>query len=220
MSSIETSEGKSINETLVKSLTGGDKIRARRLYENYWEFAPTHKLVLATNHKPRIKSGSHAIWRRIVLIPFSAKFWERGVDAAGPDELEADKSLGGQLLVELPGILAWAVRGCLAWQEHGLQRPAEVLAATEEYRSEEDVIGEFLAERTSRGGQVASGELYRAYIAWAEDQGDYPISHRRFSDLILQKDWIEKKKSMGNFFTGLDLLREFKKQNPVDDWTR
>src|SRR5262249_22300760 len=125
----EPEQGRRLAEALVKQLTGGDRIRARRMKENFWEFAPSHKLVLCTNHKPRIRGNDHAIWRRVRLVPFTATFQEH----------QQDKQLAQKLRAELPGILAWMVRGCLEWQRDGLGLPAVVKAATEEYRSEEDM---------------------------------------------------------------------------------
>ena len=110
ISAIETEQGRKLNEVLVKELTGGDPIRARRMREDFWEFRPTHKVFLATNHKPVITGTDHAIWERIRLIPFTVTI---------PKE-QRDTTLPDKLLAELPGILAWAVQGCLTWQQEGL----------------------------------------------------------------------------------------------------
>src|SRR5690606_33658354 len=110
VASIETEEGSRLRESLVKELTGGDRISARRMKEDYWEFEPTHKIVLATNHKPQIRGTDHAIWRRVHLVPFTVTI---------PDD-QQDRDLPSKLRGELPGILAWCVRGCLEWQQIGL----------------------------------------------------------------------------------------------------
>ena len=107
---VETDQGRRMAESLVKEITGGDKIRARRMREDYWQFSATHKIVLACNHKPTVRGTDLAIWRRLQLVPFDRIF--------APDE--ADKRLGKKLRQELPGILAWAVRGCTEWQATGL----------------------------------------------------------------------------------------------------
>ena len=103
----ETERGGRLNEGLVKSLTGGDQIKARRMRENFWEFRPTHKLWLATNHKPRIAGTDVAIWSRLKLIPFHAQFLE--------GDPRRDPGLPDRLAAELPGVLSWAVEGCIAW---------------------------------------------------------------------------------------------------------
>ena len=134
---IEVDEGQRLAESLVKELTGGDRIRARFMRCNFFEFPPTHHIWLAVNHKPTIRGTDTGIWRRIKLIPFAVSI---------PDE-EQDKALGEKLQAERAGILAWAVQGCLAWQEHGLGEPDEVRQATSEYRGEQDVLATFIAER-------------------------------------------------------------------------
>ena len=103
---IETDEGQRFNESLLKELSGGDKVRARRMREDFWEFDPTHKIVLAANHKPFVRGTDHGIWRRLRLVPFTVTI---------PDD-EQDKQLPVKLVAEYAGILAWAVQGCLEWQ--------------------------------------------------------------------------------------------------------
>ena len=113
---VESAEGARLNESLVKQLTGSDRISARRMHEDFWEFSPTHKLMLCTNHQPVIRETKTAIWRRVKLIPFNVTI---------PEE-EQDKELPAKLREEYSGILAWAVRGCIDWQQNGLQTPDEV----------------------------------------------------------------------------------------------
>lgn len=116
----ETDDGRRLAEGAVKQLTGSDKVLARRMREDFWEFDPTHKVLLATNHKPEVRGTDHAIWRRLRLIPF---------DIVIPDA-EQDKMLPKKLEAELKGILAAAVQGCLEWQRLGLGLPDEVKQAT------------------------------------------------------------------------------------------
>ncbi|ROR03388.1 phage/plasmid primase, P4 family, partial [Desulfosoma caldarium] len=132
----ESAEGRRLDEALIKRLTGGDTISARFLYAEPFEFKPQCKIVIATNHKPDIRGQTSAIWRRMRLVPFTVQI---------PPE-EQDRELGQKLEAELPGILAWAVRGCLEWQRQGLQPPEAVTEATEGYRSEMDTIGDFIDE--------------------------------------------------------------------------
>ena len=146
VAAVETEAGRRLAESLVKELTGGDRIRARRMREDFWEFAPTHKVWLAGNHKPRVFGTDHGIWRRLKLIPF---------DVTIPDD-EQDKKLPLKLAAELPGILNWAIAGCLDWQRDGMQEPAVVIEATKEYAEEGDEVGDFIA------GECVLGEEFKA----------------------------------------------------------
>jgi putative DNA primase/helicase len=172
VAAIETQEGRRINEALVKELTGGDPIRARRMREDFWEFLPTHKIILATNHKPEIRGTDHAIWRRVKLIPFTVII---------PDDKQ-DTQLPTTLLEELPGILAWLVRGCLDWQHGGLRTPAAVVDATAQYRKEEDMFEEFLEGECFRAPSAtcASADLYAAYLTWCLANDKEPLNKTRF----------------------------------------
>ena len=138
---IETEDGRRLAESLVKELTGGDRVRARRMREDFWEFAPTHHVWLAGNYKPTIRGTDHGIWRRVKLIPF---------DVVISDD-EQDKHLSSKLAGELSGILNWALAGCLNWQRSGMVEPTEVQMATQEYSHEMDTIGQFIAERCELG---------------------------------------------------------------------
>ena len=159
----ETNESARLNEARVKALTGEDPITARRPYGQFETFTPTLKLWLGVNHKPRVDDDSHAFWRRVRLIPFTQRF----------DGDRRDPNLKDKLRAELPGILAWAVRGCLEWQEHGLEPPAQVRAATEQYREDSDVLATFLAERCVMADDLSIGArlLYQAYRQWAGAEG-------------------------------------------------
>jgi putative DNA primase/helicase len=177
--SIEVNDGRRFNESLVKQLTGGDTVKARRLYENFWQFEPTHKVWLATNHRPDVRGTDQAIWRRIKLIPFTV--------AIPPEEQDAE--LPEKLRDELPGVLAWAVRGCLEWQRDGLGEPDEVRRATNEYRAHMDVLAGFIEERCVIGQRAWAKfkTLYEEYTEWAEESGERPESKRRFGDSLSER---------------------------------
>jgi putative DNA primase/helicase len=160
----ESGEGRRLDEAVVKQLTGRDTIAARFLYGEHFEFVPQFKLVLATNHRPRVDGADDAIWDRLRLVPVEQSF--RGRE---------DKGLQEALAGELPGILAWAVRGCLQWGSEGLGTAAAVTHATEEYRRDEDVLGGFLAERCKSDGETATTDLRRAYEEFCEDAGERPL---------------------------------------------
>jgi len=134
VTTIEADEGNRFSESLVKQITGNDRLTARFLYGEYFDFDPTFKIFIATNHKPVIRGTDHAIWRRIRLVPFSVTFPEK----------KQDKNLLAALKDEYPGILNWLIEGCLRWQTEGLGAPPAVREATEKYRTEMDVIGSFL----------------------------------------------------------------------------
>jgi putative DNA primase/helicase len=176
VATIETQEAGRLNESFVKEATGGDPIRARRMREDFWEFLPTHKMLLATNHKPEIRGMDHAIWRRIKLIPFTVTI----------PEAEQDKALPTTLLHELPGILAWMVRGCLDWRAGGLRPPQEVLLATEAYRQEQDVFEAFLATECFRtpNARVSAAEIYQTYEQWCGNNDIEPINKRAFGQRL------------------------------------
>lgn len=176
---VELDEGRRLSEALVKQMTGGDPITARFLNKNEFEFTPRFKVLMATNHKPVIRGTDYAIWRRIRLIPFTVTI----------PEAERDTQLTDRLITELPGILAWAIQGCLAWQQSGLQEPAEVLDATSAYRSEMDLIGQFLDDTcvTDPRSRVGCGELYTAYARWCEESGERPLTQRAFGARMTER---------------------------------
>jgi putative DNA primase/helicase len=164
-----TEEGQRLNESLIKRLTGGDRIRARRMNENFWEFQPSHTLLLATNHKPVVRSGGNSVWRRLRLVPFTEEIPEHKQDQALPDKLRN----------ELPGILAWAVRGHMDWLQQGsLGEPEEVTAATSEYRNEQDALGRFIEEMCVEGpeARVKAADLHESYRDGATTTARYRLS--------------------------------------------
>lgn len=172
VASVEVEESRRLAEALVKWLTGGDRMKARRMRQDFFEFTPTYKIFLAANHKPTISGTDLAIWRRIELIPFTVII---------PLE-EQDKELPAKLGQELPGILNWALEGCLEWQRHGLNPPPEVQAATEAYRAEQDVLAAFINECCVTGPEqkVTAHALYFAYSNWCKDSGEKAMSKKAF----------------------------------------
>ena len=151
----ETSQGARFDEAKLKDLTGGDTLTARFLHQEFFDFEPTHRIVIRGNHKPAISGTDEGIWRRLRLVPFTVQI--------PPDE--QDRNLLRKLQAELPGILNWALQGCLEWQADGLKPPAIVAAAVAEYRAESDTLGRFIAEccQTRSLAQVKSSSLFKAY---------------------------------------------------------
>ena len=168
-------------ESLIKQMTGGDTLSARFLHQEWFDFTPTHKIFLGTNHKPVIKGTDHAIWRRIKLVPFEVTIPEN----------EWDLRLAEKLKAELPGILAWAVEGCLEWREKGSGMPEEVKSATESYRNEMDSLGEFLKDCCIENPsfEVRTKDLYEAHFNWCERNGEKPMTKRVFGSKLKQRSF-------------------------------
>ena len=158
---------------------------ARFLYQEIFEYYPEFKLFLASNHKPVIRGTDEGIWRRIRLIPFAVT-----IPAA-----QQDRTLRATLREELPGILAWAVRGCLAWQRDGLGEPEAVQQATAEYRTEMDILADFLEACCVQEPEVRirSGELYQAYQKWCAANGQRPLSQSTLGTRLTERGFVPDK---------------------------
>ncbi|MFO0981891.1 MAG: phage/plasmid primase, P4 family [Planctomycetota bacterium] len=156
----ETEGEHRLREALLKQLTGGDRLTARVMRGDFFTFAPTHKLILSTNHRPRVRGTDTAVWRRLRMVPFAVEI----------SEAEQDKDLGTKLRAEQSGILRWLVEGCLKWQRNGLGAPRAVISATNEYRSSEDAVAMFVAEECLPAAEVIveSKLLYGCFRQWFE----------------------------------------------------
>jgi putative DNA primase/helicase len=170
----ETEEGQRWAESRIKALTGGDAISARFMRQDFFTFEPAFKLIIAGNHKPSLRNVDEAVRRRFNLVPFTVTI----------PKTERDPNLPEKLVAEWPGILAWAIEGCLEWQRIGLAPPPAVLDATEEYLADEDAIGRFLDERCATGDLFAIEEvqdLFASWRDWCATTGEYAGTVRRFS---------------------------------------
>lgn len=198
----EAEEGKKLAESLIKDITGGDTISARFMRAEWFEFQPTFKVWLATNHKPVIKGTDNAIWDRINLIPFNVSIPE--------SERIPRREIMDQFKEELAGILAWMVRGCVSWYKHGLQTPNEVKEATSNYRTEMDVIGDFITSccTLSPDFEVDAATLYKNYSEWAGKEGiKKPLSNISFGSRMLEKGFERKKGSRNKYiWKGIDVI--------------
>jgi putative DNA primase/helicase len=196
---VEAGEGRRFHESLVKELTGGDTVTARRMREDFWSFEATHKVWLAANHRPTIRGTDDGIWRRVKLIPFTVRI---------PDD-EQDPALKDKLKAELPGILTWALTGVADWQVQGLIDPPEVREATAEYRAASDVIAMFLDECCVMGPtcKVRSKDLYAEYNSWCETNGEQHVNLKRFGEAMTEKEF-ERRTSNGTWYIGLGLAAE------------
>lgn len=177
--SSETGIGKRLDEVVMKQITGGDRIAARFLFKEYVEFVPQFKLALATNHLPAIVGTDNGIWRRVRVIPFEVKFSEE----------QQDKSLMDQLIEELPGILNWAIEGCLAWQKKGLITPKKVESAVSDYHKDADTVHGFISSECVMDprSSVGASELYNAYDSWTQNQGVFTLSKPLFGKRLGEK---------------------------------
>jgi putative DNA primase/helicase len=185
----------------MKQLTGGEPVTARFLFGEEFEFYPSVKILLAFNHKPEIKDQGPAMWRRVRLVPFPVAIAES----------EQVKGFGATLEPELPGILAWAVRGCLIWQQQGLPTPPAVDAATRQYRAESDDLAPFIAERCQldSGLRVGATTLYQAFRAWAANSGVPAISQKEFGTQLGEREGLIRVKSRaGIIWHGISLVND------------
>jgi len=170
----ETEANARLAESRMKYMTGGDRVSARYLRAEFFEFTPQWKIIISTNHRPRVSGGDFGIWRRVILLPF--KFQADGE--------KLDPLLPNKLWEEREGILAWMVEGARKWYEDGMGRaglliPKSVLAETQEYRIDEDLIGRFISEECVTGlglpynyVEIGATELFLQFRDWAEKQGE------------------------------------------------
>ena len=213
---VEVDDGKKLAEALLKRLTGGDPIKARRMHENFYEFMPTFKLFLAANHKPEIRGDDHGIWRRIKLIPFVVTI----PTAERVDDYDEILIAG-----EAPGILNWMIAGCLEWQRRkGLDDPRAVTEATAEYQDEMDVIKRFIEERCVENPEASCpiDRLFKAFNEWCESSKiRVAMTSNKFSRRLGKKGFEGKHEYGGNVRLGIDLrdspqtwLLNYLKANP------
>lgn len=193
----ETNQGHRFDEAKLKNLTGGDKLNARFLREEFFDFAPTHKLCLRGNHKPTVNGTDEGIWSRLRLIPFNLRLAQS----------EIDQALPAALALELPGILAWCVAGCLEWQRHGLATPQVILDALTEYRAESDTLGRFLDEKCdlNPNRRVSSSLLFTRYREYCDAASERWLSAKDFPGEMERRGFERSKIHGQKHFQGLDL---------------
>jgi putative DNA primase/helicase len=191
----EAEQGKRLSEPLIKQITGNDRMTARFLYGEFFNFVPTFKIFMATNHKPIIKGTDHGIWRRIRLIPFTTTIAKES----------QDRRLELKLAEERPGILNWLLEGARRWSAEGLATPEVIARATDEYRGEMDVIGAFVRERcvVGPGCEIRARELFRCYQDWCGENNEH-ASSERFLGLRLKELGLEQRRmSDGRHWQGI-----------------
>jgi len=198
VSTTEAEQGRRLSEPLIKKITGNDPITARFLYGEYFNFTPAFKIFMATNHKPLIKGTDHGIWRRIKLIPFTTTIAQD----------KQDKNLEAKLKQEASGILNWLLEGTARWRREGLIAPSDILNATDEYRGEMDVIGNFIKERCVKDSDITIRirELYKAYADWCDENKEHAVSERFFTMRIKEMGFTQGRTAEMRFWVGIGLV--------------
>jgi putative DNA primase/helicase len=182
-------ENRKINESLIKDLTGGDTMTARHLFSNPFTFKPVHKLWIYGNHKPRVTGTDWGFWRRMKVIPFNTSIPE--------DVIRPMSEVIQTFEAELSGILTWAVLGCIYWQNSGLETIQAVNDATSEYRTEQDIVQQFLDEKCEmhQDHSIEKKLLFDTWREWCEDNGEDQAKRR-------SKAWLTRQMTKRGFESG------------------
>ncbi|WP_017174809.1 phage/plasmid primase, P4 family [Staphylococcus hominis] len=200
VTSSEPNEGFRFDEGLIKQITGGDKVTARFLYAEEFEYTPKFKIWVSTNHKPIIRGTDDGIWRRLVLIPFDVQI---------PEE-KVDKDLKYKLLREAPAILNWMAEGAYMWMREGLELPEKLKDAGQTYRTEMDVVEQFIQEKCKRaeGVRETGKALYEEYKKWADENNEYKMDKNKFGKKLKEK-FRSKKMNNGVNYLGVELTEKY-----------
>jgi putative DNA primase/helicase len=201
VTSVETEEGRRWAESRIKTLTGGERISARFMRQDFFEYTPQFKLIITGNHKPGLRSVDEAMRRRFNLIPFTVTI----------PLAERDKKLPEKLKAELPGILAWMIHGCMDWQQRGLAPPQIVTEATAAYLESEDAIAAWIEECGERdpNAWASASDLFASWTAWATKAGEHIGSQKRFSQLLENKELTFSRRKNGRGYLGLRLVDRY-----------
>ena len=196
----ESDHGRRLAEGTVKRLTGGDRLKARRMREDFWSFEPSHTFVMLTNHRPVVSGADEGIWRRLRLVP-----WDVVIPPA-----ERDEELGDRLALERAAVLAWLVAGYHDWRARGLADPEPVTRATDAYRAESDALGRFLDQQCLTGPHyhVRSAELFAAWSKWCAAEGEDPGTQTAFSVALTNRGFDKRATKAANVWTGLGLASD------------
>jgi putative DNA primase/helicase len=211
VTAVETEEGRRWAESRIKALTGGDTIAARFMRQDFFEFTPQFKLMIAGNHRPQIRNVDEAIRRRLHLIPFNVTI--------PPDE--RDECLSEKLREEWPGILSWAIEGAVEWGMMGLRPPEIVRAATDAYLDAEDALARWIEDCCNIGPTfvATTADLYRSYRDWCERTGEFVLGQKRFSQSLesrrFNRDQIGSKRLRG--FRGINVQIEDSRPEEVGE---
>ena len=195
----ETDPGVALSDSRIKLMVGGEEVTGRKLYGQYETFEPEAKLILSTNHTPRVKGNDKGIWRRIMLVDFKEDFDDR-----------RDPLLDHIIETEYAGILNWMIRGCMEWQEKGLMPPSSITSSTEEYRYGEDYLKQFIEERIDfkDGVGTPKSDIYQAFSRWAGINGYNAMPSVTFGKAMTERGGLSGRSSVGRFWTNLVLKDE------------
>ena len=202
--SLEVDDGSRMAEGLIKMITGGDRVRARHLYKDSFEFIPTCKLWLSANVRPRVREDDAAMWRRILQVPFDQQIPKDERDPNVKKQLRDTKNTG-------PAIMAWLVTGCLLWQREGLRVPDIVEQTTQEYRAEMDPLKDFIDDCciVADYAQVDNAALWTSYSSWCQENGEkYPLGRKRFTQSMENRGYTRARSDRGRFWRGIGLLHK------------
>ena len=196
----ETGKGKSFSEAEMKRLTGGDNINANLMHKDAITFAPSHTLVMITNHLPEVSGDDPAVWRRIQVVPF---------DQVIPIE-ERDPDLTRKIREAAPAVLSWAIDGWRAYAEAGLNPPNAVLARTAEYQASADVLSRFSVERcyVNKNATVRARDLFDTFQRWCLKNGERPPTEKGFAESMTARGYAKKRVSSGFVYPGIGLYAE------------
>jgi putative DNA primase/helicase len=188
-----------LDESKMKRLTGGDRIRARRMRQDFIEFSPSHLALMVTNHLPTVRGDDPATWARLRVIPFEVVI----------PEAEQDKDLGGKLEVEANAVLSWAIAGWISYRDQGMAEPEAIKGSTGDYQADSDDVGRFIEDKcvTGPGYKAITATLFLAWSKWRTDQGGVPeMSQKAFGQALGRKGYpTGKRTTEGRLRYGIEL---------------
>jgi putative DNA primase/helicase len=199
----EVGETAKLNEELVKAIVSGDTVTGEPKFCTSFDFKSSAKLNLFGNHRPIVSGTDHGFWRKILLVPWPVKI----------QDSEKDKTLPDRLKLELPGILNWCLEGLADWRDRGLSQPRCIDAATAEYRSDSDLLGDFLTDHidtAADGCRLTKPEVYKRYREWAEEGGIRMLWSSKTFNAKMKDRGIEEGRSNGaKIWKGLGWISNF-----------
>ena len=186
-----------LDENITKQLAGREPISARYLYKEHFTFLPRFTPWVRTNHRPIIKGTDNGIWRRMVIVPFNRTFTVE----------EQDTGLEPKLLAEANGILAWMVAGAKLYLKDGLRNSPAMKSELANYRSDSDLLGEFLSDRTNLAptAETKQSELYLRYKIWCDSNGLRPVTKRALNEQLSERGIGQRKSGSARYYTGVEL---------------